>query len=1459
MKVSRYTVSDGLVDNSIYSLVQDYQGFIWFGTRDGLQRFDGYSYKMYKHIPRDSTSIGNRDIYTLFEDSRNNLWAGSNSTLSVYDRKNDQFRNYHINPDRRFAKNIISISEDEQGRIWVVIPNQGIYHFDEDKEVFLPMDAVIPNFYTPWDAQKQVIRPDGLWEMEVTFNPHYIGDTLLYKFYIGNQNDSRSFEQDIPDGEGTHQNRLLVLDEQEIILDPVRFEGADTGNRSSNSGSSFEYTTPITAHFLLDTSGTKPFLKPGQSIGVAGHLYPLTWSGRYGTPQSIMHMGSNMYISTSGGLYDLNTKTGKVEVLRSGGISTQGPSTDELGRMIKDDQGIIWITSIFGLNRFDPQHQSFSHFMIDGPKAIDMAGSQYLNKIAEGQDGHLWMTSKQGRIYRFDPISKIFIESIPLNSTRLSNLMIDESGIIWVGTIDEGLIKLDPGVDKFNLYAQDSRDENTSYGKYIQAIEEDEKGNFWIAGELGALFYVDRITRNFERIPYPPKKFSWQHFDFVPNLLMDDQNVLWITTRSGLLNYDTKTQSYSMHMQNNNVSGSISNNDNNGLFKDSQGDVWIIGHQLNKYIRESADFIQYFDPEQPGIMEDNLTASKMAEDSEGNYWLATVHYGVVRFDATTKKFRTFVKDKFDRQRVMHLIVDSQDRLWYNRDNLGLFRFDIQSETEVLHITEADGLLHNAIQGIEEDEYGSLWISSHRGLSKYNPENGEFHHYFKEDGLQDNVFRFHASGKTRQNELMFGGQFGFNVFHPDNIQESRFIPHVIISDIEVNSRSMSADEVEGQSGNVIISDELHFTHNQNDLTFKFAALDFSLPERNLYTYILDNYDESWHPETHKTTAEYTNLDPGSYIFRVKGSNRDGLWNETARTMRVTIAPPWWQTWWAYICYGALLLGLLWLARIYELNRVHFKNQVKIEEAKLKEREEVDLLKSNFFTNISHEFRTPLTLIIGPLKKLLQETDDEGTANRLNIMQRNATRLLKLINQLLDISKLEAHELKLKASERDLVRFMKGTLMSFHSFAEQKGLSIEFESEEDEVYLFFDREKAEKIFSNLLSNAFKFTPSPGKISVSITRGEQHGVPGIFTTLRDTGVGIPKGDLENVFQRFQQVDNRLAREHEGSGIGLALTKELIDLHKGSIRVQSEENIGTQFVVFLPLGSAHLTKEEIIDNPAQTDSEDALTGVGDEISVDAPIIADEAQPLVLVVEDNTDMRLYINDVLGPVYRVEEAFDGEMGVERANDLLPDLIVSDLMMPKKDGFQLCRELKTNESTSHIPVILLTAKAERENRLEGLETGADDYLIKPFDSNELLIRIKNLISQRQRLRDRFSESIRVEASEITVTSMDAQFLQKAIDLVEENLEDDSFSVESFSEQIGLSRRQFYQKIKSITGLTPTEFILSIRLKRAAVLVSEKAGTISEIAYSVGFNNLSYFARAFKKQFGVTPSKYTPQSN
>jgi signal transduction histidine kinase/DNA-binding response OmpR family regulator len=648
------------------------------------------------------------------------------------------------------------------------------------------------------------------------------------------------------------------------------------------------------------------------------------------------------------------------------------------------------------------------------------------------------------------------------------------------------------------------------------------------------------------------------------------------------------------------------------------------------------------------------------------------------------------------------------------------------------------------------------------------------------------------------------------------------------------------------------------------------LHFGEPEKNQYKYLLENFDDDWIDAGSQRNATYTNLNAGEYVFRVTACNRDGIWNEEGASLKIIIPPPFWASWWAYSLYVMFAFGLLYGVRRYELNRTHLKNQVKLDEVKLKEREETDKMKSRFFANISHEFRTPLTLILGPTEKILSKSADDETQKQLSLVKRSANRLLGLINQLLDLSKLEEGKLELRTSKSNIVPFIKGLTMSFESIAERKDITLKVKNSSDEIEMYFDKEKMTKIMTNLLSNAFKFTPRDGQITVSLTETNTNTVD---IKIRDSGIGISEEELSKLFDRFYQVDSSFTREQEGTGIGLALTKELVELHRGIISVDSKLGSWTEFTVTLPVGRKHLKDEEIIEenvilSPAKSGINSAknLLEINeidpshfDKLSVtENDDDVNEDRNILLVVEDNYDVREFIKDSLGNEFQIEEASNGEQGVRKAEQIIPDLIISDVMMPKMDGNELTKTLKNDEKTSHIPIILLTAKSEQESRLEGLETGADDYLTKPFDAKELQIRIKNLISIRRKLQEKFSTGDYVpvkRSDEKKLSNLEEQFMCKVMEVIKNHLSEEEFSIEQFGKEVGMDRVQLHRKLKALSGKSPSNYLRSVRLVRARKMIEEQKGNISEIAYSVGFSSPQYFTRCFREEFGYPPSNLT----
>jgi signal transduction histidine kinase/DNA-binding response OmpR family regulator len=882
---------------------------------------------------------------------------------------------------------------------------------------------------------------------------------------------------------------------------------------------------------------------------------------------------------------------------------------------------------------------------------------------------------------------------------------------------------------------------------------------------------------------------------------------------------------------------------------------------LDLFDQRTQTFSHYRSGE-PSSIQSNYVAA-ITEDKKGNLWIGTAS-GIDVLDRGMGRFIHYGSEQqnsgLSSNHILDIRQDSKGRIWVGTAG-GLNLFDEEAKTFKVFTTD-DGLPHNTVLTILEDDRGELWMSTSNGLShlvvsndSVGAENYSFRDYGEADGLQGKQFNENAAYRTRSNELIFGGADGFNIFKPGQLGLNRSLPNIVFTDFLLLDKKIHAEE--SIDGTVILpksiteSTEITLPPDKNVFSIEFAALNFFHPENSKYKYRLEGFDDDWiSADSRSRKVTFTNLDPGDYVFHVKAANNDGFWNDTGASIKITVLPPFWKTRTALVLYFmAIILGLLVTRRLIQ-QREQLKFAIEQERQEAMRMHELDMMKIKFFTNVSHEFRTPLTLILTPLEKMLRQTKDDEQQSQFQLIQRNAKRLLNLVNQLLDFRKLEVQEIRLNSSEGDIIHFIKETVFSFSDLSEKKDVRLDFRSSITSLETIFDQDKLEKILFNLLSNAFKFTSEHGAISVDVDQyqtGEQNW---LRIKVQDSGIGIPRDKQDRIFERFFQNDLPGSIVNQGSGIGLSITKEFVKVHGGTIAVESELGKGSCFIVTLPLS-------EVLGHVEKTSLENIEPGetVLQEIALEenVPSIGGD-RPVLLLVEDNEDFRFYLKDNLKLDYRVLEAKNGKEGWTKTLENLPDLIVSDVMMPEMNGMELCRKIKSDQRVSHIPVILLTARAAEEQKLEGYHTGADDYITKPFNFEILVSRIHNLIYQRQKLHSAFPNKLAVQASELTITPLDEKFIQNAVRCVEENVSNADFSVEDLGRQLGISRAHMYKKIVSLTGKSPLEFIRTIRLQQAAQLLEKSQLTVAEIAYQVGFNNPKYFARYFKEAYNVLPSAY-----
>ncbi len=1338
--------NNGLSQNTILCMMQDSEGYLWIGTRDGLNRFDGYNFTVYRHDPNDSTSIAGNQIESLFEDSQGRIWMGVwKNGIDRFNRAYGSFRHYCAdihNKNCLSGTTINVIYEDSQNNIWAGT-SRGLDLYDSLQDNF----SKIPY---------KIIPPQ---------------------------------EQEF--------NELAVFD------------------------------------ICEDHSG-------------------------------------NLWIGAYSGLHQYHSSKNGFSVYRHIPGDKHSLSATWVHYIFEDSSGKLWVVTRDGmLHHYNNLNDNFIRYKFHGINSI--------RGIKEGENGLLWFPTNKGllvfnpfnnntKTYRHEQYNK---KSLPTDNLKC--ITRDRANTIWIGSWNDGITFYNKTNIKFRHHKKEIN-RNSLQHNVIRCILEDDNKNLWIGTDHGGLIRFNRKEQHFSQF-LPDEKLVPLKSDLIKSLLLDDQGHLLIGTTEGLNLYDLNSNKFGCLEDFNPGMKKLDNNSIEYLYQDKQGDIWI-GTSNNIYICNKNEMNSIFS----GSGNNYNPVYRILMLKNGITWICS-NNGLRTYQKLSGEFFDFV-DRDSKYAFLYetktltVYEDKKGIIWIGTQGLGFIRY--QSKSDIKQYTKKDGLPNDVVHGILEDDNDHLWLSTNKGLSCFDPEQETFRNFDTQDGLQSNQFTYNAVCKTRRGEMVFGGVNGFNIFYPDSIPKNEYVPPVIITGFRLFNKDVIPGDNQVLQKTISQTGEIVLRHNQTVITFEFVSLNFIQPQKNQYAYILEGFDapEEWNYIQNKRTASYTNLDAGEYVFRVKASNNDGVWNEQGASVKITVLPPYWETLWFRVLIAIFILLVLYLIKSAVKNRERLKNTLRLEKVEAVKMSELNKMKFQFFTNISHEFKTPLTLIIAPLEKMLQKQLSSEEIHQLHtLMLKNAHRLMRLINQLMDFRKIESGVLKLETDLGDLVSFISGIAESFEELAKERNIELHFQAVTEKIMMHFDRDKIEKVMYNILSNAFKFTPDGGKITVTMSLTFHR--PGMIANqepqdkieklveiiVQDTGVGIDKEHLPKIFNRFYQAGDKVTFRHHGTGIGLAMAKDLIELHKGKISVDSTKGKGTSFIVRLPV---HLKEEEIVIEKAMDGEEkkDLLKNEQhskvQETTNDKEIIEKQHKPSMLIIEDNAEMRKLIRGEFKDTYHIIEASDGKEGIQKATDELPKIVISDIMMPGTDGLELCRTLKNNEKTSHIPVILLTALSSDSHQKEGLETGADDYISKPFNLDILRLKVDNILSIREELHSKFSKQITLEPSEVTITPLDHVFLEKAIKYIEDNMSNSEYDTEQFSRDLGYSRVHLYRKIQALTNQTVKEFIKSIRLKRAVQLLVQKQLTVSEICYRVGFKDVSYFRKCFKKEFGKSPTEYIEQT-
>jgi signal transduction histidine kinase/ligand-binding sensor domain-containing protein/DNA-binding response OmpR family regulator len=1332
IRMRHLTERDGLSSNRINCLVQDGQGFMWFATDEGLNRYDGHSVKVYAHIPLDTTSLSSNLVTHLLADRRGILWAGTaGGGLNRYDPARGTFRVYRhdpANPRSLPGNHVQYLYEDRAGNLWIGGDGgQGLHRFDAARQTFT-------SFYPGAGLHSHLERERNnsvLWITEAA-------DGALWLATRG----------------GLH--RFDVRTGQSVAY----------------------YDQPESPHRYFENLITVLYPDP--------HDEDQLWLGCWG-----------------GGLKSFNTRTKSFRTFRYAPAHVVNGEHNLVLSVLDKSPDELWVCSLDrGLAVFHKRTGQYTPVPVDrtDPQAMQTVKANHLYR---DRDGALWIGTQEG-VSLMNPYSDAFHHvALPGTSEALPNTVVagyhnPDDGKMLAGVLAGGGLQVfDPargGVQTIPFIA------GAAYHD-IRAFYRDRAGRLWLttnAGIYRALARQYAFSRVYPAPGGPPLS------DVVFRQLLEDaEGNLWVgTEQSGLYRFDRGASAPRVYGRQDGQPGSIAGNAIYALYRDRRGRVWAgTENGLSRYDPATDRFVNFRpDPGRPGHLP-SKDVFALAEDGEGNLWVGTNGGGLCQWLPGPGRFRT--------------------------------------------LTVGDGLPSNRIWSMTTDARGRLWLGTTKGLSCLDTRTGQFRNYDRHDGLAtDYVSALLHTSYTGY--LMIGFRGGFTYFHPDSLQFRAPAPRLAVHTFRVFDREAALDSL------IAVKKQIDLHYHQNFFSFGFAGLNFINPEKNRYFYRLDPYDKRWVDAGNRGYASYTGVPPGRYVLRIRAFNRDGAEATPGEAIRIYIAPPWWQTWWAYAAYGLLGGLLLVAARRLIVNRERLKADLRVQQVASDKLRELDTLKSQFFANISHEFRTPLSLILGTLEGLLEEKKNPARFRpQFELLHRNAGRLLQLINQLLDLSRLEAGRLQLDEKPSNLSRCLGVIAGSFASLAERQGIRYAVDLPPEPVWAGFDADKLEKILGNLLSNAFKFTPRGG--TVTLGAHVQSGEDGhqLRLVVTDTGIGIPPEQLSRIFDRFYQVDHSPTHVYGGSGIGLALAKELTELHRGRIAVESTVGTGTTFTVALSLPAA--APDAAVPKPAPPD-EWVAAGPAHVPEAEGAAGASSYQTKVLIVEDNADLRSYIRAGLPRHYQLMEAENGQQGWEAALANLPDLVITDVMMPELDGLTLCQRLKSHPTTLHIPVILLTARAGTEDKIEGLLTGADDYLTKPFHGRELAVRATNLIEERKRLWEHFGRQVLLQPAPAKFQSADEVFLERVIKAVEAHLADPDFDVEGLGQEVGLSRVQLYRKLYALTGQSPSDCIRTLRLRRGAELLAQKAGNVSEVAYRVGFKEPSYFSRCFSQAYGCSPSEY-----
>ncbi|WP_321424075.1 two-component regulator propeller domain-containing protein [uncultured Bacteroides sp.] len=1419
--VTYFSAKNGVEDGLVNHIIQDHKGLLWFATWNGLYRFDGYVFKNYKSSIEDKKGLTN---------------------------------------DR-----LLHIDEDKYGYIWVLCYDSTGYRFNPGKELFEPIEEGIRNKYrsirvlpngTSW-----LLRTDGT-AVRATTNPHTCKLTL--KSYSASRGtlpggkiqtvfmDSEQYEWILTD-KGLyklHGSVLTTMIRRKTATGKTLGFYSATGHNGevlfgAGSGQVFKYTMKerkITSMQLPTTARIISILK---------------------------HRQQTAYITDRDGLFITNTEHSLPRHFSLNGVKKLKSTVIESAHITRN--GLIWLTHPQpGVTLFDTQAGQLRFTSISDELGNPLNTETGFFTI-EDKNGFLWIHPKGGGFSYYDSQSK---KLVPFNTTdkqvkwksndRCFAALADKQGNLWMSTQLDRLKRITFFPNKFHIYTPNNSDIELPDNE-IRALFIDNKKRIWTGARDNSISIYD-----------PQLKFI-QRFKSgkVYAIMQDQKKNFWISTKGqGLSNaIETAPGKFQFKQYTSNINNrySLSSNYIYYTFQDSKKRIWVATYGGGLNLMEcmpdgSLHFINYRNRLKKYPIEHFYKVRHITEDQKGRIWVSTTA-GILYFDGSFRKpeeitFHTICRE----QSNVNSLSNNDVQMVKCMNNGNIFAITYGGGLNELiptgsnsftckSFTQKNGLSSDIIYSMQEDKRGNLWLATGGGLVKFIATREQIQ--YPNEHIAFNVHFSEGMGATDGKQIYFGTNKGLLYFTPERIHKISFIPRIFFNSVWVNNQEQNSK----QHNDIITINHGNISHltlppNNHSLRIGFSALDMTNTEYTQYAYMLQGFDKTYRLTDNGREANYTNLPPGKYIFRIKSTNNEGVWVNNERILSIEVQPAFNETTFAHVLYIflslAFIIGGVYIYTVFYKMKQQVKNEEYIAEQKL-----------SFFTNVSHELRTPLTLITGPLELILTNEElPDKVKDSLNTMKKNSDRMQRLVGQILDISKLQENRMKLRIQHTDIVKFTEEMIHCFEALATERHINLTFTSEPAVCHIWVDTDHMEKIIFNLLSNAFKYTPNGKNINIYLLESNDS----VTIRITDQGIGIPKEKQKSIFNRFENLVQNNIHSTLSTGIGLALVKELVAMHHGEISVESEPGKGSSFSIRLLKGMTHYPAEtEYILSDLQEETETVHTSATEE----EPFGYDDTEmQLMLIVEDNHELRAFIRQVFEGKFRILEAQNGSEGLSKAFSYLPDIIITDIMMPVMDGMQMLTKLRNDERTSHIPAVVLTAKADMNSILTGVQTGADDYIVKPFSVNYLQVKIKSILNERKKMQTFYSHNVscipagneqdNTPKEVITLLSeKDKEFLDKLSAIMEEQMNNPDLNIDYLVSCFNLSRTNFFHKLKSLTGLSPILYIKEARMQKAARLVKEKEYSIAEVAYMVGFSDPHYFSKCFKSFWGVNATDFARQ--